>query len=171
MIAHRRSARLKRKTKTSTNATTIFTATATSGDSVWPATLTGTIPPAFPAHFTFLRSNETYKKSFKVPDEICAEYGTSICSCSLRPGARCDDGSCQNFSAKDECVPGQCENDECSNRSFTKMNSLRAEQGTSFFRPGVAAYSTLKCGWGLKATTSFEANEMILEYTGAFSTV
>lgn len=69
-----------------------------------------------------------------------------------------------------ECDDGNCGagRQHCSNRPFADLQERRKEGGR--FRIGVEVIKTADRGFGVRSNRGFEANQIIVEYTGEIIT-
>lgn len=90
----------------------------------------------------------------------------AMCVCEEDKG--CDE-DCLNRCTWVECDEGNCNQpSKCSNRAFADLKE-RVKQGTKFAE-GVEVILTKNCGHGLRATRSFAARQIVVEYTGEIIT-
>lgn len=91
----------------------------------------------------------------------------SKCVCTRERG--CDE-DCQNRIMLYECDDTNCGagRDRCSNRSFADLQERR--RGGGKYRIGVEVIKTEDRGYGVRTNRSFEAHQIIVEYTGEIIT-
>jgi histone-lysine N-methyltransferase ASH1L len=92
---------------------------------------------------------------------------SSRCVCSKLNG--CDE-SCQNRIMLYECDDGNCSagREHCTNRAFADLQERRSKGGK--YRIGVEVIKTADRGYGVRSNRCFEANQIIVEYTGEIIT-
>jgi histone-lysine N-methyltransferase ASH1L len=92
---------------------------------------------------------------------------SSRCVCSKLSG--CDE-SCQNRIMLYECDDGNCSigREHCTNRAFADLQDRRSKGGK--YRIGVEVIKTADRGYGVRSNRGFEANQIIVEYTGEIIT-
>jgi histone-lysine N-methyltransferase ASH1L len=92
---------------------------------------------------------------------------SSRCVCSKLNG--CDE-SCQNRIMLYECDDGNCSasREYCTNRAFTDLQVRRSKGGK--YRIGVEVIKTADRGYGVRSNRCFDANQIIVEYTGEIIT-
>ncbi|KAI1370742.1 SET domain-containing protein [Hypoxylon crocopeplum] len=91
----------------------------------------------------------------------------SKCVCTPEDG--CGE-SCQNRIMLYECDDANCNVGPhlCQNRAFAKLQERTREGGK--YRVGVEVIKTKDKGYGIRANRGFEANQIIMEYTGEIIT-
>ena len=90
----------------------------------------------------------------------------SKCMCTLDTG--CDE-DCQNRFMFYECDSSNCSiGPDCTNRAFADLRE-RVKRGRKY-DIGVEVVRTPEKGFGIRACRSFEANQIIMEYTGEIIT-
>lgn len=69
-----------------------------------------------------------------------------------------------------ECDDTNCASgrDHCTNRAFTQLQERRKEGGK--YRIGVEVIKTTDRGYGVRSNRCFDANQIIVEYTGEIIT-
>ncbi|KAH7317662.1 mitochondrial carrier domain-containing protein [Rhexocercosporidium sp. MPI-PUGE-AT-0058] len=92
---------------------------------------------------------------------------SSKCVCTAKDG--CDD-DCQNRIMLYECDDTNCGagRARCSNRAFATLQERRKAGGK--YRIGVEVIKTADRGYGVRSNRCFEANQIIVEYTGEIIT-
>ncbi len=92
---------------------------------------------------------------------------SSRCVCSKLNG--CDE-SCQNRIMLYECDDGNCSagREHCTNRAFADLKARRSKGGK--YRIGVEVIKTTDRGYGVRSNRCFDANQIIVEYTGEIIT-
>ena len=70
-----------------------------------------------------------------------------------------------------ECDEGNCNpgKEYCTNRAFADLAERKAKGGK--YRIGVEVVKTSDRGYGVRANRCFEANQIIMEYTGEIITI
>ena len=96
----------------------------------------------------------------------------SACSCDPHTG--CDD-NCMNRHMMYECDDSNCNvgRANCENRPFADLkNRLKAgsSRSSQAYNIGVETVKTADRGFGIRASRSFEPNQIITEYNGAIIT-
>ena len=89
----------------------------------------------------------------------------STCMCTEEDG--CDD-NCMNRYMFYECDEGNCKLSTCANRSFHSL-AQRTKKGGKY-QIGVEVLQTLDRGFGVRSNRCFDANQIIVEYTGEIIT-
>lgn len=89
----------------------------------------------------------------------------STCMCTRKTG--CED-QCMNRFMFYECDYGNCNLADCSNRSFQDL-AQRSKKGGKY-NVGVEVIQTRDRGFGVRSNRTFEANQIIVEYTGEIIT-
>jgi [histone H3]-lysine4 N-trimethyltransferase ASH1L len=89
----------------------------------------------------------------------------STCMCTQETG--CND-SCMNRFMFYECDGRNCNLADCSNRSFQSLTQ-RSKKGGKY-NVGVEVIQTRDRGFGVRSNRTFEANQIIVEYTGEIIT-
>ncbi|CZT04597.1 related to histone-lysine N-methyltransferase [Rhynchosporium graminicola] len=89
--------------------------------------------------------------------------------CVCKPEGGCDD-DCQNRIMLYECDDTNCGagRAHCSNRAFATLQERRKAGGK--YRIGVEVIKTADRGYGVRSNRCFEANQIIVEYTGEIIT-
>ena len=92
-----------------------------------------------------------------------------LSKCICKPEDGCGD-NCQNRIMLYECDAGNCNvgKELCTNRSFADLAARRAKGGK--YRIGVEVIKTSDRGYGVRSNRCFEANQVIMEYTGEIIT-
>ncbi|KAK4143560.1 uncharacterized protein C8A04DRAFT_12235 [Dichotomopilus funicola] len=92
---------------------------------------------------------------------------SSTCVCRAEDG--CDE-DCQNRIMLYECDDTNCNvgKDLCKNRAFQDLQERTKKGGR--YRVGVEVYKTSDRGYGVRSNRCFEANQIIMEYTGEIIT-
>ncbi|KAG4439762.1 hypothetical protein IFR05_004730 [Cadophora sp. M221] len=92
---------------------------------------------------------------------------SSKCVCTAKDG--CDD-DCQNRIMLYECDDTNCGagRARCTNRAFATLQERRKAGGK--YRIGVEVIKTADRGYGVRSNRCFEANQIIVEYTGEIIT-
>ncbi|KAJ2901858.1 uncharacterized protein MKZ38_001337 [Zalerion maritima] len=92
---------------------------------------------------------------------------SSTCVCTPEDGCAED---CQNRIMLYECDDANCNvgREHCSNRAFQDLQD-RVKAGGKY-RTGVEVYRTEDRGYGVRSNRCFEANQIIMEYTGEIIT-
>ena len=91
----------------------------------------------------------------------------SKCVCNEDDG--CDE-RCQNRTMLYECDDNNCNvgSAACGNRAFAELAERRKAGGK--YRIGVEVLQTADRGFGVRSNRCFEANQIIVEYTGEIIT-
>ncbi|EKD21480.1 uncharacterized protein L3040_006140 [Drepanopeziza brunnea f. sp. 'multigermtubi'] len=89
--------------------------------------------------------------------------------CVCKPEEGCDE-DCMNRTMLYECDDGNCASgrDRCTNRAFADLQERRKAGGK--YRIGVEVIKTADRGYGVRSNRCFEANQIIVEYTGEIIT-
>nr|XP_036580871.1 histone-lysine n-methyltransferase [Colletotrichum truncatum]KAF6788943.1 histone-lysine n-methyltransferase [Colletotrichum truncatum] len=89
--------------------------------------------------------------------------------CVCKPEDGCGE-DCQNRIMLYECDEKNCNvgRENCTNRSFADLQERKAGGGK--YRVGVEVIKTADRGYGIRANRCFEANQIIMEYTGEIIT-
>jgi histone-lysine N-methyltransferase ASH1L len=96
-----------------------------------------------------------------------SESASSKCICTPESGCDVD---CQNRYMLYECDDSNCGagRDRCTNRGFADLAERRRLGGK--YRIGVEVVKTADRGYGVRSNRSFEAHQIIVEYTGEIIT-
>lgn len=89
--------------------------------------------------------------------------------CVCRPEDGCGD-DCQNRIMLYECDNNNCNigKEHCNNRAFADLTARRSKGGK--YRVGVEVVKTSDRGYGVRSNRNFQANQIIMEYSGEIIT-